>query len=196
MKTVAAFALALSLIVPRNAASQRSATLAVSVDRVSLSGIIESSSRQISLRAEGNLTPLHGLEIAMGHLEETQTQGNWHPSQGEAPYTVGFEAYPVQLSYVLFVPNLIRPVQPFFRIGGDWVRLKDTYRSDTPEESFKTSFLGGHTGAGIRAMLGPFLWCSIGGEYRVFREDHGRPPLAINLNGWALRGSIGLRISE
>ena len=194
MRNVIVLAFAATLFFPRGAAGQRSAILGAAVDRVSFSGVVDSSSPQISVWAGFDLTPMHGAELAIGYLEESQTQGDWSPSQGEAPYRVGIEANPVQLSYVLSFPNPGLPVQPYFRIGGNWVRLTDTYRSDTPEESARTSLFGGHSGVGLKAMLGPYVRISVGAEYRAFQEDEARPPLAIDMDGWVLRGSMGLRL--
>jgi len=194
MKAVAALVTAASFLCPLAVVGQSAIHIGLIVERVGLSGFQDTSTQQTSLLLGGSLGGRHGLEVNVGQLEGTQTDGDWSPSDGEAPYTVGVSAHPVQLSYVLTVPLGAFPLRPFVRIGGDWARLTDTYRSDTPEERQTTSLWGAHSGAGLSAAVGSHAWISLCGEYRSFHEDGTRPPLALGLSGWTLRGALGISL--
>jgi hypothetical protein len=162
------------------------------VDRVPVSGFTDTSVTHVSVMAGISLTPCHALELAVGRLEDTMTDPDWTPSQGEAPLQVGLEAFPVQASYVLTVPAPGFPVRPVLSIGGDWASVTDSYQSDTPRESVRSSLLGIHFGAGLRAAFRERVWLALGGEYRFFQENDARPARSLELDGWSLKGGIGI----
>jgi hypothetical protein len=192
MRIVVGLLLLVLVALPRQAAGQGPLHLGLSFERVGLSGFYDTSTPVTALVMAWELGSFHSVEISAGRLRESQKQRDWAPRHGEAPTVVGILAYPVKASYVFYAPRGPAPVRPFVRVGGDWVRITDKVRSDTPTERYDASLLGAHSAAGVRLTYRKRGWLSLSGEYRVFRDPRGRPTRSMDLDGWTFGLALGI----
>lgn len=139
------------------------------------------------------LSSRHVLELSASHISAEQT-GVWEIAPGssgqqseEAPYSIGFAATPVTLSYRHRMPIADGMIQPFADFGVVWARVVDSYESDTPREQRTADLLGGSVHLGAQWGVTPrvSLLASVG--YRRFQVDEGRPARAFQLDGSTAR---------
>lgn len=178
------------------ATAQEDSYIGIAVGRVEVSvpaeeGFQKGLSGETSLFFGRTFGRLHGVELRVGYLQEEQTDQSWSPSAGEAPHTIGVQAYPVEISYMLNLP-LHSSLLPYVAVGPDWIPLSDRYQSDTPVESQRSSIVGGHLFGGVKARLGKTIWVSVRGGYRGFLENSGRYRLAMELDGWGIGMALAL----
>jgi hypothetical protein len=103
----------------------------------------------------------------------------------DAPLTVGLRATVVEAG-VGYRPSALAiagVVQPVVRVGGAWMRIADTWESDTPEEERPATALGASVGAALELSLGRHLAVSAGTSYRRMKEPGGRPPQSLGIDG-------------
>jgi opacity protein-like surface antigen len=132
----------------------------------------------------------HVVELSASHIAAEQKEV-WHLSgpgeTAEAPYTIGFAATPVTLSYRHRMPIGEGKVQPFADFGMVWARVVDSFQSDTPREQRTTDLLGASVQLGAQWAVTQrvSLLASVG--YRRFDDDDGRPARAFELDGSTAR---------
>lgn len=126
---------------------------------------------------------VHGIELSVGRIAASTTE-NWRgASQGEAPYTIGVTTVRLGLAYVL-TPVLRRsPVRPVLTIGGEWLPLRDSWRSDTPEESQRSFARAAVAVLGARADVAGPVSVVLRGGYRAAASASGRYSRGIGLSG-------------
>jgi len=178
------------LMVGAEAASAQGSTyVGVSVDRREVAGFFGADTPQLSVLVGQRLASIHFAEIKVGHLfEERQTD----PSQGEAPLTARVSGWALAASYTMHV-QVGTAVRPYLTIGGDRLRLTDSFRSDVLQwDRNKSSLWGAHAGVGLTVESVWGLWLSAGGEYLTLMKNEERHPRALDPEGWSLTGSIGI----
>ena len=112
----------------------------------------------------------------------------------EAPYTVGLRATLVEARAGMRPPTWrLGPLQPVASIGGIWARLTDTWRSDTPEEQYRSATLGVSAVMGIETALSRHATFAVSGNYRAWRRVEERPDRALELPAVAWAVSLRLR---
>ena len=111
---------------------------------------------------------------------------------GEAPYTVGVTATPVELGY-FYQPSLLGgALRPRVGVGGVAAHVVDRWRSDTPTEHSGSWELGASASAGLAVRIaGPASLVANGG-YQRFSDAGSRPARHVGLSGRRL--GVGLEL--
>lgn len=137
------------------------------------------------------------LELSVGFLRSETTE-DWPDDPevilGEAPYTVSLRAIPVEATIQRRFSSLrVGGVEPVAGLGMSWTAVKDTWQSDTPAESSRSSVFGGTAVAGIQTTVFDRVSAVIQGQYRTAVYSKERFVQAIELGGFSVR--TGLQVS-
>lgn len=139
----------------------------------------------------------HVLGIDVGYLRSKTTE-EWPDDPdvfpGPAPYTVSLRAIPIEVTYRYHLPMLrVGGLQPVVGVGPNWMLVTDTWESDTPAESRRTSVFGGTALVEIQLPVVGRLSAVVHGQYRWTVEPEERYPRAVGLDGFSAQG--GLQVS-
>ena len=132
----------------------------------------------------------HSFELSASYLRsETKQEDGWT----EAPYIYSFRAFPIEASYQYRLPCQIRGLQPLAGLSTIKIRVKDTWKSDTPTESMSASVLGWRVSFGVIAKLfGTTSMVSRWG-YRYTKDANERYFRAIGLSGLFI--DVGIQVT-
>ena len=135
----------------------------------------------------------HGVELRASRLR-VETMQYVYPTVccGEAPYTIGVTATPVELGY-FYQPSFLGAVlRPRVGVGAIAAHVVDRWRSDTPTERSRTWELGASASAGLAVRVaGPASVVASGG-YQRFSDAADRPARHVGLSGRRL--GVGLEL--
>jgi hypothetical protein len=122
------------------------------------------------------------LRAAWLRTETTERIPDGAP-RGDAPSTVGIRALQLGAAVQNRLPFPGERVYPVVALGASWTSVVDTWESDTPQESRRTSVWGADASAALVARLaGPASLVARGG-YRFAGDGDGRPVRTIGLSG-------------
>ena len=135
----------------------------------------------------------HGVELRVSRMS-VETMQYVYPTVccGEAPYTVGVTATPLELGY-FYQPSFLGGVlRPRVGVGGVAAHVVDRWRSDTPTEHSRAWELGASASAGLAVRIaGPASVVASGG-YQRFSDSADRPARHLGLSGYRLGAGIEL----
>ena len=135
----------------------------------------------------------HGVELRASRLR-VETMQYVYPTVccGEAPYTVGVEATPLELGYFFQRSFLGGALRPRVGVGAIAAHVVDRWHSDTPTESATAWQFGASASAGLAVRIaGPASVVASGG-YQHFSESADRPARHVGLSGRRL--GVGLEL--
>lgn len=135
----------------------------------------------------------HGVELRASRLR-VETMQYVYPTVccGEAPYTVGVEATPLELGYFFQRSFLGGALRPRVGVGAIAAHLVDRWHSDTPTESASAWELGASASAGVAVRLVGAVSVVADGGYQHFSESADRPARHVGLSGRRL--GVGLEL--